>query len=483
MPARAASPAGELREAAYRPGGTHMAHKLLAPREPAPIVRAVPRSWTLEQTASLAPDAASLKTAQGIASPRKWDLLGRDDEFAWGLAQGSGAQPYQTQIALAEPAFKCSCPSRKFPCKHGLGLLLLLAGSPAALAAGARPAWVTEWAAKRAEKAAKQEARVTEAATAPPPDPAAQAKRREKRAANIAQGVAFLDGWLQDLVRQGFAAAGGAGYGLWDEPARRLVDAQAPGLARRVRGLGGAIGNDQAGDERALAELGRLHLLVAATQRRDTLSAEWQQEIDGQLGVAVEQDEVRRGPGVAGTWLVAAQTSADEDKLVTRTTYLFSTGRQVAKILEFHPAAQPAVSTLALGRWLEGEVAYFPGIEPLRALWKTPPRDAVGGELPLFQRCDDILAAQAARLAANPLAEALPLVAELTPQRDAGRWLLRDSEGAALPIVAGFQAGWELLACSGGAPLPLAGLWDGLAFTPLTALADGGLYQLSLRAP
>lgn len=441
----------------------------------------MPRSWTSEQAASLAPDAASLKTAQGIASPRKWDLLGRDDEFVWGLAQGSGAQPYQTQIDLSEPAFKCSCPSRKFPCKHGLGLLLLLAGSPAAIATATRPAWVTEWAAKRAEKAAKQEAKATEAAAAPPPDPAAQAKRREKRAANIAQGVAFLDGWLQDLVRQGFAAAGSAGYGLWDEPARRLIDAQAPGLARRVRGLGGALLGSQTSDERALAELGRLHLLVAATQRRETLPPEWQQEIDGQLGVAVEQDELRRGPGVAGTWLAGAQTSVEEDKLVTRTTYLFSTTGQVAKIMEFHPVAQPGVSTLALGRWLEGELVYFPGIEPLRALWKTPPRDAAGGELPLFQRCDDILAAQAARLAANPLAEALPVLAELTPQRDGERWLLRDGGGAALPIVARFQAGWELLACAGGEPLPIAGLWDGLAFTPLTALADGGLFQLSLR--
>lgn len=441
----------------------------------------MPRSWTSEQAASLAPDAASLKTAQGIASPRKWDLLGRDDDFVWGLAQGSGAEPYQTQIDLSEPAFKCSCPSRKFPCKHGLGLLLLLAGSPSSIAAGPRPAWVTEWSAKRAEKAAKQEAKATEAAATPPPDPAAQAKRREKRAANIAQGVAFLDGWLQDLVRQGFAAAGSAGYGLWDEPARRLVDAQAPGLARRVRGLGGAIVRSQAGDDRALAELGRLHLLVAATQRRDSLPPEWQAEIDGQLGVAVDQDELRRGSGVAGTWLVGAQTSVEEDKLVTRTTYLFSTAGQVAKIMEFHPVAQPGVSTLALGRWLEGELVYFPGIEPLRALWKTPPRDAAGGELPLFQRCDDLLAAQAARLAANPLADALPVIAELTPQRDGEHWLLRDGDGAALPIVAGFRAGWELLACAGGEPLPIAGLWDGLAFTPLTALADGGLFQLSLR--
>lgn len=30
----------------------------------------------------------------------------------WGLCQGSGKDPYQTQIDLIGPAFRCSCPSR-----------------------------------------------------------------------------------------------------------------------------------------------------------------------------------------------------------------------------------------------------------------------------------------------------------------------------------------------------------------------------------
>jgi hypothetical protein len=50
--------------------------------------RAVPRNWTTEQAVSLAPDAAALKTAQALASPRKWTALGRDADFIWGLAQG-----------------------------------------------------------------------------------------------------------------------------------------------------------------------------------------------------------------------------------------------------------------------------------------------------------------------------------------------------------------------------------------------------------
>ena len=86
--------------------------------------------WTAEQILKLAPDAASAKAAQGLLAPKKWTSLGVDETAIWGACQGSGSNPYQTQIDLAEPAFKCSCPSRKFPCKHALALFLLFAEQP-----------------------------------------------------------------------------------------------------------------------------------------------------------------------------------------------------------------------------------------------------------------------------------------------------------------------------------------------------------------
>src|SRR5437660_1496499 len=85
-------------------------------------------SWTTEQILALAPDAGSAKAGKELASPRKWLTLGQEGQAAWGECQGSGAHPYQTKIDLSEPAFQCTCPSRKFPCKHALGLFLLLEG-------------------------------------------------------------------------------------------------------------------------------------------------------------------------------------------------------------------------------------------------------------------------------------------------------------------------------------------------------------------
>jgi len=114
-------------------------------------------NWTAEQILKLAPDAASAKAAQGLLTPKKWTLLGVNDSAIWGACQGSGSSPYQTQIDLAEPAFKCSCPSRKFPCKHGLALFLLFAEQPSLFAKTSAPDTVASWLKGRSDRAAHKE--------------------------------------------------------------------------------------------------------------------------------------------------------------------------------------------------------------------------------------------------------------------------------------------------------------------------------------
>src|SRR6185436_6036947 len=78
-------------------------------------------NWTEEQVLSLAPDESAKKSGRELASPSKWVSRSANEKALWGECKGSGANPYKTQIDLSNIAFKCSCPSRKFPCKHGLG--------------------------------------------------------------------------------------------------------------------------------------------------------------------------------------------------------------------------------------------------------------------------------------------------------------------------------------------------------------------------
>ncbi|MFV2120576.1 SWIM zinc finger family protein, partial [Streptomyces sp. Act-28] len=103
--------------------------------------------WTAEQVLALAPDAASRRAGSRLGTAGPWSDTGCGDAGAvWGLCEGSGSTPYRTVVDTAGPAYTCSCPSRKFPCKHVLGLLLLWAADTAAVPAGASvPDWAERW--------------------------------------------------------------------------------------------------------------------------------------------------------------------------------------------------------------------------------------------------------------------------------------------------------------------------------------------------
>ena len=131
---------------------------------------------TEEQILTLAPDEASRKSGRDLANSGKWINKGANDQALWGECQGSGSKPYQTQVDTANIAFKCSCPSRKFPCKHGIGLLLLYTRNKNNFAITDAPAWVTDWLNKRTEKQEKQAEKKEK-----PVDELAQAKRQHAR--------------------------------------------------------------------------------------------------------------------------------------------------------------------------------------------------------------------------------------------------------------------------------------------------------------
>lgn len=81
--------------------------------------------WSAEQVTALAPDAQVSKAGLKLAAPGTWSGPGTDGTLLWGAARGSGKNPYKVCVDLTGPAFTCSCPSRKIPCKHTIGLLHL----------------------------------------------------------------------------------------------------------------------------------------------------------------------------------------------------------------------------------------------------------------------------------------------------------------------------------------------------------------------
>src|SRR4051812_38500187 len=216
--------------------------------------------WTADQVLALSPDVASRKAGARLAAPAPWTGTGAAGGAVWGLCKGSGSKPYQTAVDVTGPAFRCTCPSRKFPCKHALALLLLWAeGDAGPVRAAAEPEWVGQWTSARRKKA-------EDAGTAPrltgPSDPEAARRRAHRRAVRVEGGAVELEQRLADLLRGGLAGADRGDYRQWDEVAARMVDAQAPGLATRVRELGSVTATGGDWPSRLLEEAALLHLLA-----------------------------------------------------------------------------------------------------------------------------------------------------------------------------------------------------------------------------
>lgn len=424
---------------------------------------------TLDQIVALAPDAASIKAARDLAHTKRWPELGRDPEVLWGKASGSAAVPYEVVVLIGELATKCSCPSRKFPCKHALALLLLASQTSAALTPGARPPFVEAWLAGRAERERKSEERSAKRAADPAPaEPSvAQQKRRERRTQRVDLGIDLLRHWLADVVRRGLAADDVQDEATWRAMGQRLVDAQAQGLAARLAQVQDRVrqGPSQAGA--VVEDLGRLHALLSAAGRRDRLAPDLAASLAQALGETVPSETVLARPGLVDEWFVAARETFERDRLViSRTWLLGSTSARWVMVLHAAPVHLRGGDVLPLGATLHGEACCYPGAVPLRALFRGTPV-ARPRRAPVATTFAEVLARHAAAVAREPWHVATPFLVNAHPGELAGDAVLVDEQGDALPASLRAAARALLHAVTGGRPAPVAGVFDGARVAPL----------------
>ncbi|WP_037714458.1 MULTISPECIES: SWIM zinc finger family protein [Actinomycetes] len=429
--------------------------------------------WSPERVLELAPDAASAKAGRGQAAPAKWADAGASGRAVWGACQGSGKRPYQTTVETAAPAFRCTCPSRKFPCKHALGLLLLWADGQ--VPREEEPGWVRTWLDERAARAERAEKK-----TDAPKDLEAAAKRAQERLARVTAGAAELRGWLTDRVSAGFATFERGGADELYSVASRMVDAQAPGLANGLRRAAALVGRGRDWPDRLLAELSLGYVLADAASRLEALPAGLADTVRTRLGFSVSTAQVlESGERVPDQWLVTGAIDEEQDSLRSRRTWLRGkrSGRD-ALVLSFAPPGRPLDSSLPPGFVVAGELVFHPGAVPLRAVFDhreepvTPESGPVGGTFAAA------LAGHAAALAADPWLDRWPvLVSELRPARHGEGWALSDVDGAALPLVSAVDP-WPLLAVAAERPVTVAAEWTTAGLRPLSCWHRDGMVRL-----
>ena len=430
--------------------------------------------FTSEQVLALAPDASSAAAGKKLGSAKHWKSLGLSADALWGECQGSAL--YQVKVELASLTSHCSCPSRKLPCKHCLGLLLIAATNQDAVPGGEAPEWVTDWLAKRQASSTRKQERATKAVDQPPS--ANQLKTAEKRLATVKKGLDGLDLWLNDLVRQGLASVQTQPASFWEHQAARLRDAQAPALDTRVRRLSAIPNASPQWPEQLLAELGKIALLTHAFRREEQLEPGMREEVRQLIGWSLTQEEVNaRGETVRDDWLVVGQVVEDVERGKTQRTWLsgLASGR-AALVLQFSFAGQPFSEQFVTGSHQQADLAFWPGAYPQRAQVRARLSEIAPfqGTWPGAASIDEFLDGIANALGSQPwLEHFLCSLSEVTPvcSDNGAAWFARDNVGHALPLTNGEH--WLLLALSGGHPVHLIGEWSGGALLPLGAVVAG----------
>lgn len=420
-----------------------------------------------------------MRAGRGLANPSSWQETGEEGGYLWGLCKGSGSRPYQVRVDASglEPGFKCSCPSRKIPCKHVLGLLFLRAAAGGELG-GECPDWAKEWRDKRArrQEGAGEQADAGEGAK----------KKRGKKVASFAErvkahlplmteGMDLLNDRMIDAVRHGI------GPGWLEGLSRRLVDTQLPGLALLLEKMEKFFQDrrDEAALERMLSFMGRLQLMVEAFRGRERLSEAERYDLFLALGVTLEKEQVAaEGIRREGPWQVLGVALEEFGRIRERRVWLGNAGGETALLQEYAPRNRSFSGTFNAGDMLAGELFFYPGTVRQRAVAANLAPAPEAEEAPAMDSAL-VLRRTRERIESNPWLWRWPLPlsgVRLRCDEEGTPWIVLE-DGRRLPVAVscGASDGWAMHALTLEGPARFFGEWNGNALIPLRVWRDGAI--------
>lgn len=320
-----------------------------------------------EQVVSLAPDPASAKAAEKIYNKTSWQVY-RSERGVWSALQGSGKSPYLTQLDLNDTAFKCTCPSRKFPCKHSLALAIYLAHYELdSIAMEEEPVWVSEWLNKRATKQNKTES---------PPTKQTKVKKDEttqERYQNALQGITFLQTWLEDSMKQGILNFPNKDEAAWEKITKIFIDRKIGGVNRYINALAAIAYDSSTWQEQVLHLFSKLHILVHYVKKYPTYPKEMQKEIEQVLSWSHTKQEIFDDPQtevIDDIWVIIKVQTTVLERLTTRKVYLYGLKSDQWVYLLDHAYGGSFDTFFLEGHAMVAKLAFLPTLLKQRAFLK-----------------------------------------------------------------------------------------------------------------
>ncbi len=265
---------------------------------------------------SLALNASAIKNGNDLVRKNSYTKLNitEDQSLLFGECKGSGKTPYNCSADFqneGQPVFRCSCPSRQFPCKHILGLLYAYASSKP-FETAALPDDIAEKREKAEKREQKREEKQKDAAAGGgKPAPARKVNKAAlaKKLQAQLEGTELAEKLIGQLTESGLASCDARVLREFEDQAKQLGNYYITGIQSAVRGLLQTLKEAAKSSEKtnaregyyseAIERLSALHILLkrARAYVQGQLESKEQQPVpsalDEQIGHAWQLAELR----------------------------------------------------------------------------------------------------------------------------------------------------------------------------------------------
>lgn len=330
---------------------------------------------TEQQIQAMAPNAAAAVNGRKISQKGGFVRLehSADDTFYLGECTGSGKSNYITTVDFIEPGnpvCRCSCPSRQFPCKHGLALLYeILAKKKFGTCE------IPEDILKKREKKQARETKNTEAQTAggltdEDPEAAARSAKaaKTKKLQKQSEGLELAARLIQDLTRAGLGTMGGTVLKNYEQLAKQLGDYYLPGPQRLLNGLILEIAAFQKDGKEEHYEAA-----ISVLEKFRTLIKKSQQYLSDKLEQGnVEQDDTLLYEELGGIWKLSELEALGRGKANADLI-------QLSFWVNYDAARKEYIDTGCWADLASGEVFVTRNYRPVKALKYVKQEDTVFG--------------------------------------------------------------------------------------------------------
>lgn len=306
--------------------------------------------------------------------------------------------------------------------------------------------------------------------------------QQQKQLVTIQTGLAELELWLHDLVRNGLASVRHKPKKYWLTMADRMIDVKATGIAAELRLLAAVPPDDAEWAETILRRISRLYLLIQGFQQFELLVPEVQADLYTAVSRQSRNASLLNNPVIRDWWHILGQETELSGRRHIQHIWLWGEqSNRAAKISRIAHGQRHKTFNWVTGTVLDANLQFYIGTTPLRAqiieqFDASLPKRAVIGNASIKAALGDFNQA----LAANPWLNQFPMFLTAVPTHHNARWFLQDESGSNLLLPTHYKRKWHLLALSQGHPLPIFGLFDGRTLTPLSVWSDNRILPLHI---